>query len=267
MKTMRLGKYFLSTAIMAFFVLSTGNVFAENAHRHCDNNGDNNQSGCTDSNNFLVVAPYWQVDSGSYTFIAVTHSSLSGMASQIGLHVNAIKSNGVAYDTAETFTVTAGNTERLFIVPTGHATINATSIPTAKFMTGTSDFTYGSIRVNPVMTHPQYKFANRFKLIGTRAVGNGFRDITMLSYWGSVIIEANTTGFAMEFIGDMNDSTASRNHTHFTEAAGCLAEGANIPLNTGTGAPAVNYENCGLVGATGATRTKYETMSTGPNLQ
>jgi hypothetical protein len=28
----------------------------------------------------------------------------------------------------------------------------------------------------------------------------------MLSYWGSVVIEQNTTGFAMEFIGDMNDS-------------------------------------------------------------
>ena len=36
--------------------------------------------------------------------------------------------------------------------------------------------------------------------------GDGFRDSTMLSYWGSVIVEANTTGFAMEFIGDMNDS-------------------------------------------------------------
>jgi hypothetical protein len=28
----------------------------------------------------------------------------------------------------------------------------------------------------------------------------------MLTYWGSVIVEANTTGFAMEFIGDLNDS-------------------------------------------------------------
>jgi hypothetical protein len=28
----------------------------------------------------------------------------------------------------------------------------------------------------------------------------------MLSYWGSVVVEKNTTGFAMEFIGDMNDS-------------------------------------------------------------
>ena len=32
------------------------------------------------------------------------------------------------------------------------------------------------------------------------------RDITTLSYRGSVIIETNTTGFAMEFIGDINDS-------------------------------------------------------------
>ena len=37
-------------------------------------------------------------------------------------------------------------------------------------------------------------------------LGAGIRDITTLSYWGSVIIETNTTGFAMEFIGDMNDS-------------------------------------------------------------
>lgn len=36
--------------------------------------------------------------------------------------------------------------------------------------------------------------------------GDGFRDSTMLTYWGSVIVEANTTGFAMEFIGDLNDS-------------------------------------------------------------
>jgi hypothetical protein len=28
----------------------------------------------------------------------------------------------------------------------------------------------------------------------------------MLSYWGSVVVEKNTTGFAMEFVGDMNDS-------------------------------------------------------------
>jgi len=259
MKTMRLGKYFLSTAIMAFFVLSTGNVFAENAKRHCDHVG-NNTSGCTDSNNFLVVAPYWQVDSGSYTFIAVTHSSLSGMASQIGLHVNAIKSNGVAYDTAETFTVTAGNTERLFIVPTGHATINATSIPTAKFMTGTSDFTHGSIRVEPVMTHPTLKYT----AVGQRQVyiGDGFRDITMLSYWGSVIIEANTTGFAMEFLGDMNDSVAMSQATHRWKDDQC--DGTEVDDAHSVRAH-VDYEECGQTVV--LDRMIHETMSSGLNLQ
>ena len=132
MKTMRLGKYFLSTSIIAFLLFCTANAFGAPASQNCDytTNGD-----CTYSNNFIVVSPYWQVDSGSYTFIAVTHSSLSGMASQIGLHVNAITSAGTAYDTAETFSIYSGNTERLFIVPTGHSSINATSIPTAKFMT------------------------------------------------------------------------------------------------------------------------------------
>ena len=31
----------------------------------------------------------------------------------------------------------------------------------------------------------------------------------MLSFWGSVVVETNTTGFAMEFIGDMHDSAAA----------------------------------------------------------
>ena len=129
------------------------------------------------------------------------------MASSIGVRVNAITSTGSAYDTAESFTIQAGTTERVFIVPTGHATVNATSITTAKFLAGTSGFTHGSIRVEPVMTHPAYKIQSSCQSMDGFD-GRGFRDITMLSYWGSVIIEANTTGFAMEFMGDMNDSIA-----------------------------------------------------------
>ena len=57
-------------AILAFLAILAGNAFAiENSSR--------------------VVSPYWQSDSGSYTFIAVSHTSLSGMASQIGVKVNA----------------------------------------------------------------------------------------------------------------------------------------------------------------------------------
>ena len=58
----------------------------------------------------------------------------------------------------------------------------------------------------PNTTHPMLKCASSQVKIPCTNLGDGFRDSTMLSYWGSVIVEANTTGFAMEFIGDMNDS-------------------------------------------------------------
>ena len=264
MKTIHLGKYFLSTSIIAFLLFCTVNAFAVPATQSCDHTvvSGANPGLCEYANNFIVISPYWQVDSGSYTFIAVSHSSLSGMASQIGLHVNAITSAGAAYDTAETFSIYSGNTERLFIVPTGHSSINATSIPTAKFMTGTSDFTYGSVRVTPSMTHPMLKYTK----MGHRQIynGDGFRDITMLSYWGSVIIEANTTGFAMEFLGDMNDSVAVFNSDH----DGATGVGTQCAANTdnplGTGSVRIAQDMCGNLTTE---RIDFEVMSTGPNLQ
>ncbi len=64
--------------------------------------------------------------------------------------------------------------------------------------------------------------------------GGGFRDTTMLSYWGAVVIEQNTTGFAMEFIGDMNDSQSPSNFNGWqntSTAANNIAVGfdASIP--------------------------------------
>ena len=209
MKTKHLKRFFLSIAITAFVAILAGNAFAANQNASRDGSSSTYVPQAT-SNDFIVASPYWQVDSGSYTFIAVSHSSLSGMASQIGITINAITSAGVAYDTAESFTITAGNTERVFIVPTSHSTINPTSITTAKFLQGTSGFTYGHVRVNPVASHPQLKRGGDKLANFARDQGAGFRDATMLTYWGSVIIEANTTGFAMEFIGDMNDSTSSK---------------------------------------------------------
>ena len=264
MKTMHSGKYFLSIAIMAFLLFSAANSFGarKETSRNCDNTVTTG-SECVHANNRVVISPYWQVDSGSYTFIAVTHTSLSGMASSIGVRVNAITSTGSAYDTAESFTIQAGNTERLFIVPGGHATVNATSITTAKFLAGTSDFTHGSIRVEPVMTHPGIKRTTRLP-INSRYDGLGFRDITMLSYWGSVIIEANTTGFAMEFMGDMNDSVAMMQATHLW--AGDDQCGGDEAANEGYETQAaVAYEDCGQ--ATAADRSLFETSSSGLNLQ
>ena len=188
-----------------FLALLAGNAFGDsatsvNASRDFDGT-ENSQY----ANNYTVASPYWQVEGGaSYTFIAVSHSSLSGMASQIGVTINAITSAKAAYDTAETFTISAGNTQRVFIVPTNHSTVNSTNISSAVFLAGTTDFTYGHVRIGPAPgNHPQLKWGGT---LGSSTVSAGFRDPTMLTYWGSVIIEANTTGFAMEFIGDMNDS-------------------------------------------------------------
>ena len=213
MKTKHLKRFFLSIAITAFVAILAGNAFAANENALRDGSSSTYVPQAT-SNDFIVASPYWQVDSGSYTFMAVSHSSLSGMASQIGLTVNAITSAGAAYDTAESFTVSAGTTTRVFIVPTNHATINSTNVTTAKFLAGTSDFSYGHVRVNPYASHPQLIYGAQGCVAAEclSITGRGFRDITMLTYWGSVIIEANTTGFAMEFVGDMNDSTSAATH-------------------------------------------------------
>jgi hypothetical protein len=224
MKTKHLKRFFLSIAITAFVAILAGNALAANQNLSRDGDSTTFVPQAT-SNDFIVASPYWQVDSGSYTFMAVSHSSLSGMASQIGLTVNAITSAGAAYDTAESFTVSAGSTTRVFIVPTNHATVNSTNITTAKFLAGTSDFSYGHVRINPVSAHPQLIRGVCATLTCINAtVGRGFRDITMLTYWGSVIIEANTTGFAMEFVGDMNDS----HNPSVNGAAGYMTSGPNL---------------------------------------
>ncbi len=224
MKTKLTRQFSVLIALLAFLATMSGNAFA-----------------ASNTNSAVVLSPYWQSDSGSYTFIAVSHTSLSGMASQIGVIVNALASdindNTVAgnvekFGNSITFTVTSGTTKRVFIVRSDHPTINATAIPTAEFITGTSNFTHGSVRVNNLGTHPQiptsatlacsatgdkftYSQAKgtplakycKGNLTGTGGVsGPGFTDHTMLSYWGSVVVEKNTTGFAMEFLGDMNDS-------------------------------------------------------------
>ena len=154
-------------------------------------------------NKSRVISPYWQSDSGSYTFIAVSHSSLSSIATQVGMVINAIQSDLTAFGTAITFTISGGSTERIFIVRTNNSIINSTSISSAQFIVGTTNFKHGYLRIEPVATNPATGFC-----VGAEPPC-GRRDITMLNFWGAVVIETNTTGFAMEFIGDMQDSAAT----------------------------------------------------------
>jgi hypothetical protein len=141
------------------------------------------------------------------TFIAVSHSSLSTIASQVGMVINAVQNDLTAFGTAVTFTISAGSTERIFIVRTNNSIINSTSISSARFIVGTTNFKHGHLRIEPVATNPTTDLAGR-------------RDITMLNFWGAVVIETNTTGFAMEFIGDMQDSAATPSMADSAPVAG-----------------------------------------------
>jgi hypothetical protein len=193
MKTKLTTRFSKFIAVLAFLALLAGNAFAfDNGSR--------------------VVSPYWQSDSVSYTFIAVSHTSLSGMASQIGLTINAITNDQSAFGTAVSFTITSGTTTRVFIVRTNQSTVNSTSISNAQFIVGTTNYEHGHIRVDPVASNPNARAGstNEALRVGVQSlIGDGYRDITMLSFWGSVVVETNTTGFAMEFIGDMADSQAT----------------------------------------------------------
>ena len=150
-------------------------------------------------NKSRVISGYWQSDSSSYTFMSVTHPSLEGLAAQIGLVVNAIQSDKSAFGTAVTFTISSRETKRIFIVRENHPDLSPATIPTASFIIGSSNFKHGHIRIDPVSNNPEIQTPS----------GSGFRDVTMLNFWGAVVIEESQTGFAIEFIGDMHDSAAT----------------------------------------------------------
>ena len=255
MKTKLTRQFSVFISLLAFLALMSGNAFATCVLLH-----ETDPSGAVYNcvkNEDVVLSPYWQSDSGSYTFIAVSHTSLSGMASQIGVTVNAVPSKisdlSVAnqveqFGHAATFTVTSGTTKRVFIVRSNHPTINPTSITDAAFITGTSNFAHGSVRIDQVSTHPEIRTNPAITCSGvttanaiSRCTGNmigygsnvnpgdGYTDATMMSYWGSVVVEKNTTGFAMEFLGDMNDTQGG-----YVIATGTV--GANVTIS-GPAAP------------------------------
>jgi len=170
-----------------------------------------NQADATRESTRLAISPYAQaVPNDSYTFIGVSHPSLDSALTQIGVVVEAIGMTTTinnAAGRAVVFTVDAGETHRIFIVNQGNATINSSNasftdsrthlIPTID----TAQF--GAVRVTTVTEAP---------LIGIDVGGQDkFANLGQLSIWGIVYIESGGAGFAMEFIGDMADSTIGGN--------------------------------------------------------
>ena len=155
----------------------------------------------------LAISPYAQaVPNDSYTFIGISHPSLSSALTQIGVVVEAIDMTTTVNNAAgrsTVFTVDAGETHRVFIVNQSNATINSsnsafTDSRTHLIPTNPSA-QFGSVRITTVTQAP---------LTGTDVGGQDkFQNLAQLSIWGIVFIEASGTGFAMEFVGDMADST------------------------------------------------------------
>ena len=147
--------------------------------------------------NRVVLSPYYQADSASYTFIGVSHPSLSGAVSQIGLRLIAVNANATVNNYVE-FTVSANSTQRIFIVTTNHAFITPRFIRDANtsFITvSTGSGSSGSIRALSSHLDP-LTFYN-----------NDINNLSQLVFWGAIVATATNSGFSMEFIGDAHDST------------------------------------------------------------
>jgi hypothetical protein len=168
----------------------------------------------------LAVSPYAQaVPNDSYTFIGISHASLSSASSAIGVAVEVIGMTTTinnAAGRAQIFTVDAGETHRVFVVNQSHATINSSNasftddrthiIPTV------DSAQFGSIRVTTVAEDPN----------DSVSVNNvdTFENLAQLSMWGVVYVESSGSGFSMEFIGDMADSKIVGNLGRL-KAGGC----------------------------------------------
>ena len=174
------------------------------------------------TNNNAVISPYWQTDSDSYTFVAVTHSSLAGTNSEIGVVLNVLTEDSTTTFGTAAFTVANADTTRVFIVATNHSTINSTSVTGSDtvFVTGTTAASSGSLVFTPRSSNPL------IPRVGGGAISTAVQatDVTALSYWGAIVVSSTNSGFAMEFIGDTHDSIFNS----LTLSAGFVQQGFGV---------------------------------------
>ena len=195
----------------------------------------------------FAVAPYAQVTpNATYTFIGVTHPSLDTAHTSIGVAIEAIDMTTVpnnAAGRAAVFTVNAGETHRVFVVNQSHATINASNddfTDSKTHLITTSDASqFGSIKVTGIGTSPTVPTTD-----GTHAkerpgeyrdgtsVVYRYDNIAQLAMWGVVYQSSNGAGFALEFIGDMHDSSLGTSATdNGYKATHKLSQGAGRGIN------------------------------------
>jgi len=160
----------------------------------------------TRNSNEIAISPYAQaVPNDSYTFIGISHPSLDTASSAIGLVVEVVGMTTTVNSQAgrsAVFTVNAGETHRVFVVNQSHSTINSSNSSFTDSLTHlipTVDSSqFGSVRVTTIDESP-----NNAVVVNSK---NTYENLAQLSMWGIVYVEAGGAGFAMEFIGDMQDS-------------------------------------------------------------
>lgn len=192
----------------------------------------------------LSIAPYAQVvPNNTYTFIGVTHPSLDTAHTSIGIVIEALNMVTVpdnAAGRAAVFTIDAGETHRVFIVNQNHTVINAANsdLTDARthLITTTEAEHFGNLRVTGIHTNPTSKTTavNRpgdYRTSSSNVLSR-LDNISQLSIWGVVFQESNGAGFALEFIGDMHDSTiGSATNNAKLKADDSVATGAGRGIN------------------------------------
>ena len=185
----------------------------------------------------FAIAPYAQVvPNNSYTFIGISHPSLATAHTTIGLVVEALDMTTVPNNEAgraAVFTVAAGETHRVFIVNQGHATINLNNsafTDSKTHLITTSDTSqFGNIKVTGIGSVPTVAHVSTQRpgdyTDGGAAVSR-FDNLGQLTMWGVVYQASNGAGFAMEFIGDMHDSSSGGNHAGSLKAMGQAVKGS-----------------------------------------
>ena len=184
----------------------------------------------------IAIAPYAQVVADdSYTFIGISHPSLATAHTSIGVVVEAMDMTTVPNTSAgraAVFTVSAGETHRVFIVNQSHATINLNNssfTDTQTHLITTSDASqFGNIRVIGIASDPSIitPTTNRPGAYTSGSI-NRFDNIAQLSMWGVVYQSANGAGFALEFVGDMHDSSVAGSGPNLHEADGTASLQSN----------------------------------------
>ncbi len=151
----------------------------------------------------MVIAPYWQAEAGIYSFVVASHPSLKNMNSQIGVKMTAILEDGAPFSLPVEFTINSNESKRVFITSTTNTFMTADNFPNEIVMQGLlTESKNGQLVISPSSDKP-------LSLAGiANSLGRGFPDIRMLSFWGAAIVQNTSTGFTMEFIGDMQDSRA-----------------------------------------------------------